>query len=70
MHCAVHVPINKQEIILAKCLDPGWSGITHQNNDETCKQDQGAERETDLQRKQEKLQDKDSRPLRALVTSV
>lgn len=53
----IPIPVNKEEIILAKCFDPGWSGITHQNNNEACKQDQGAERETDLVRKK-KLHEK------------
>lgn len=44
----VPIPVNKKEIVLAKSFDPGWSVITHQNNNETCKQNQGAERETDL----------------------
>lgn len=44
----VPVPVNKKEIVLAKSFDSGWSGITHQNNNETCKQNQAAERETDL----------------------
>lgn len=51
----VHLPVNKKEIVLAKCLIPGWSGITHQNNNEACKQDQGAEHETDLAGEKEDL---------------
>lgn len=56
----IPIPVNKKEIILAKCFEPGWSGITHQKNNEACKQDQGAKRETDLAQKQikKKLQDK------------
>lgn len=53
MYYTSPVPVNKQEIVLAECLNPGWSGVTNGNNYEASKQDQGAERETDLERKEE-----------------
>lgn len=44
----VPLPVNEKEVVLAKRFDPGWSGVTHQNNNEACEHDQGAERKTDL----------------------
>lgn len=49
--CVVPIPVNKQEILPTKRFYPGWSGISHQNNNETCKQNQGAKHETDLEKK-------------------
>lgn len=43
------LPVNKQEIILAECFNPGGSSVTNHNNYKAWQEDKCSKRETDLE---------------------
>lgn len=48
-HYFFFLPVNKQEIILAECFNPGGSSVTNHNNYKAWQEDKCSKRETDLE---------------------